>query len=178
VRGNQRGRAAARDQISVPSSRAWAVRTLVWATALTLPCWLISRSYAAWLSVIVKSIVDLAGYSLRIHQLEISAPYDLGMYASLCLASRNAPSRFRTRAITFGLPLLVALQIGLLVVSTFIILAGQNGSLSGTLYREFPRNLLKSIGWVNALLLWLMWLGVWELPWSLAQTPISKKRGR
>jgi hypothetical protein len=131
---------------------------------LAVPCWLISPAYERGLATVVKAVVDAFGHSLRIGRLEVFVPFEIGVFVSMCLASRRAPAGRRIRAIALGVPLLAALEVVLMVAATFVILSHQSGVLAGDFYRELPRNLPKTIGWVNALALWMVLLGGWEVP--------------
>ena len=144
--------------------RGWAVRVLAWSLILAVPCWLLSPAYERGLGTVVKAVIDAFGHSLQIDKLEVFVPFEIGVFVSMCLASRRAPVGRRIRAIALGVPLLAALEVVVMVATTFVILSHQSGALAGDFYKELPRNLPKTIGWVNALALWMVILGGWEAP--------------
>ena len=150
--------------VAGPGRWSWPVRVVIWSVILALPCWWCSGAYERWLATAIKALMALTGHALRIDRLEVFAPLDIGIFASMCLASRNAPGRLRARAIAIGLPLLVAMEVVVLLGATFVILSHQRGALEADLFRDLPGNMVKTIGWVNALVLWLALLGRWELP--------------
>jgi hypothetical protein len=142
----------------------WPLEVLGWSAVLVVPCWLVSEGYERGLATVVKRVVDSFGHSLRIDRLEVFAPLEIGIFVSLCLASRAAPAWERARAIALGIPALAVLEVLVLLGATFLNLSRQSGALAGEFYEQLPLNLVKSIGWVNALVLWMAFLGRWELP--------------
>lgn len=141
----------------------WPLRTLFW-SAIAFPiCYALTGPYERVLAEVVKALVALTGRKLNITSLEAFAPADLGLFVSMCLASVQASRRTRLRAILLGVPLLAALEVAVLLGATWFILMHQHGVLADEFFRNFPHNLVKTIGWINPLLVWLAFLGSLEL---------------
>jgi hypothetical protein len=59
--------------------------------------------------------------------VELFYPFELGIYAALCLAGSWIPWRRRLRAMVLGLPLLVGIEILSLVLALRVLRAGTEG---------------------------------------------------
>lgn len=147
-----------------PGWWSWSIRVVMWSAILAVPCWLSSSVYERGLAAVIKWLVDLAGHSLSIDRLEVFAPFDIGLFASMCLASRRAPLRRRVRALVLGIPLVAAMEVVVIVGATFIILSNQQGVLARDFFGDLAGRWVKTIGWVNPLVVWWGFLARWELP--------------
>jgi len=143
---------------------SWSIRVVMWSAILAVPCWLSSASYERGLAAVIKGVVDLAGHSLSISRLEVFAPFDIGIFVSMCLASRRALLRRRVRALVLGIPLLAILEVVVMVGATFVMISNQHGALAGDFFGDLAGRWVKTIGWVNPLVLWWGFLARWELP--------------
>jgi hypothetical protein len=91
------------------------------------------------------------------------APFDLAIFAAMCLASRAAPWPMRRRALLIGLPALIALEVVTVAAGIGISLLGpQSGPrLDATL--RVTGLVMETVPWVGAVAVWLFLLGAWEL---------------
>jgi len=122
------------------------------------------KAYQEALAALAVRIFEIAGAPARVG-VDLHEPFSLGLYAAMCLASRNAPRHIRMRAVAIGVPALAA--FGLLAVLVFVVAnrltTGHAGGNEGAASR-FIESTLETVPWVSAPALWLALLGRWELP--------------
>ncbi len=142
----------------------WLLRFILWATALAVPCWFVSHAYQKALARAAAIVFSAFGQGVDIQDVEVMAPFDLGIFAAMCLASLAAPWPERRRALYVGLPLLVALEVLTVVLGivVYMVLPQQSKQLETSL--RLTGYLIESIPWVSATGVWLLLLGAWELP--------------
>ena len=145
----------------------WLLRFAALATLLAPLCWLALHPYERALAVAVSHALGLFGVQLKLGSVNVAAPFDLGLFAALCLAARRAPWRVRLRALAVGIPILMLVEIFGVASSIAIILRfrGQPDAEETALRAGFY--LSDTIPWVSAGLVWLALLGSWELPASV-----------
>jgi hypothetical protein len=93
-----------------------------WATLAFIPSWLVSHGYQQGLAQVAGRIVAPPGTEIEFQQLELFYPFDLGVYVALCLASVWAGWERRLRALIFGLPVLIALELLSLTVAMKVMM--------------------------------------------------------
>jgi heme/copper-type cytochrome/quinol oxidase subunit 2 len=142
----------------------WMLRFILWATLLAVPCWWISHGYQRLLARAAMGVLAAFGQSVEIDDIEVMAPFDLGLFAAMCLASRAAPRAARQRAFLVGLPTLAALEILTVVLGIAVYLVWPRNSPQLATSLRLTGNVIESIPWVSATLVWLLLLGAWELP--------------
>lgn len=141
----------------------WLLRFFLWATALSLPCWLLGNAYHHALASATLSVLGIAAPASAIPSPDIPASHVLGVYAAMCLASTRAPWARRLTAAGIGLASLVLLEwlTGLLAITWAMREAGRPGP-------EFIGRLRDNVtslpAWIGAPALWLALLGDRELP--------------
>ena len=101
------------------------------------------------------------------------APFDLGIYCAMCLASRNAPPLAQRAALERGGLLVVALELFTLIAAVLLYRAlptsaGESGGLRVTEY------VIEFVPWASAIVVWLIMLGAWELPLGEPPANLSK----
>lgn len=104
---------------------------LLWATLLFVPSWLVAHPYQRAL-VAVAGAVAVPGEELEFTDVEIFYPFDLGIYAALCLASTWAAWKRRGRAIAVGLPVLAVIEVLSLVIAIRVLLGVMQPDPGGT----------------------------------------------
>jgi hypothetical protein len=151
---------------------SWLLRVLAWATMLALPCWLVSRPYQRSLAAAAAAALAFLGVAVEVQETDLKAPFEIGVFVAMCLASTGVPSRQRLRAVAIGVPALVAMEVTAIAASVWAVAmtGGHPGAEAMTL--RLVAYGLESIPWVSAALLWLVLLGAWELP---ARTSRAKR---
>jgi hypothetical protein len=140
----------------------WMFHFFAWTILFAVPCYLISSPYQRILAAAVGDLLTLAGRRVEVFQLQVYAPFDLGIFAAMCLASLNAPLAARKRALLLGLPFLVGLEI-----VTVLAAAGPALIFRGS-PDDFPVRLMRytieTVVWISGPSVWLLFLGAWILP--------------
>jgi len=128
---------------------------LTWATVFTVPCWLISNWYQNQvLAPLVRVLASLLGHSLRIHDLEVFAPFEIGCFVAMCLSS-GFGRRAVTKMVALGILLLVAMEIAILLVASvpaFLPASGKARLILG----DLAHYLVKTIVWANPVIAWVL----------------------
>ncbi len=144
----------------------WFARFLGWASLFAIPSFLLMKPYQSALAHAAMAILTAALKEPIRLNIGLHEPFNLGIYAAMCLASVRSPLRKRIQAIAVGVPTL-ALFVLLVVVAVIggyhMLTAGQGGAADGALIR-FILFTTETIPWISAPVLWLMLLGVRELP--------------
>ena len=153
----------------------WLLRLAAWATVLAIPSWFVSHGYQQALARAAALLFAVAGQGVEITDIEVMAPFDLAIYAAMCLSSLSAPWPTRRRALLVGIPVLAAIEILTVVlgIAVYMIWPAQSHQLETGL--RLTGYVIESIPWVSASVVWLLFLGAWELRLSLA--PASPRRG-
>lgn len=147
------------------------LRFVGWCTVLAYPCWLVSPAYQRRVSAAVTGISAFFGLEFKIGAgLEVFAPMDLGLFVALCLASSAVSFRLRFRSVAFGLPLLAAMEVLTVFLLATIIWATSDQLLVQRSAHFFMGYAINGIVWVNPILVWLVFLGRWQL---LADSSVS-----
>jgi len=152
----------------------WVLRFLGLATLFAVPCFFLSRPWQHAIGVAASAVLSRFGIDIEMSELQIMAPFDLGIYLAMCLASRRAPAFARRRAIEWGSPLIVALEI-LTVVIAVAIFFGIHGTHDPTSasFRAM-QYVIEFVPWASATTVWLLMLGAWELPLAAVAAPASE----
>jgi hypothetical protein len=143
---------------------SWVLRFAGLATLLAPVCWLTSAFYQRWLAAAVNLVLALAGRPLDLGRVDVAAPFDLGLFVALCLASRRAPRQARVRALLVGLPFLVLVEVLGVAGSVAIMLHFRDQPGAAEIAFRAGFYLSDTIPWLGAGLAWLWLLGPWELP--------------
>ncbi len=153
----------------------WFLRFVVWATLLAVPCWLAFPFYQRGLAAAVSLTLTSLGQPIRLARVDVAAPFDLGIFAALCLASRRAPARARARALAIGLPALAIVEVVTVSAAITIIRSSTTpeGPSPDALRAGFY--LADTIPWASAALVWLLLLGPWELPLARAAAQMTRR---
>lgn len=153
----------------------WALRFLGLATLFAIPCFLVSGPWQRGLAAIAGAILSRFGVPIEMSDVEVMAPLDLGLYLAMCLASRRAPARARRRAIEWGAPIIVALEVLTLIAAVVAYMALHRGAGDGAGARLMG-TLLEFVPWASAITVWLALLGAWELPIGVVARPADTPR--
>jgi hypothetical protein len=154
----------------------WLGRFILWSTLLAIPCWLISHGYQRALARAASLVFAACGQTVAIDDIEVMAPFDLGIFAAMCLASLTAPWLARRRALLVGVPILVALEVLTVVLGIAVYMVWPQNSKQLEASLRLTGYLIESIPWVSATVVWLLLLGAWELP--LAPQPPRARPAR
>lgn len=119
--------------------------------------------YQKALGAVISGLISLFGWNVEFSEVALSAPFDLAVYAALCLASVHVSWRRRRRALALGIPLLIAGEVAsaMLVLAVWMMTYRNPSELEAS--SNFTGRLLESIPWINATALWLALLGGEEL---------------
>ncbi len=154
----------------------WTLRFLGFATLFAIPCYLVSGPWQRALGAIAASIVSRFGIQIEMQDLEIMAPFDLGIYLAMCLAGRRAPPLARRRALEWGAILMVLLEIVTVTGAVLLFFALQNRAHAPGAGVRLMQTVIEFVPWASATTVWLVMLGAWELPLGAAAAPPSGGR--
>ena len=158
----------------------WTLRFLAFATLLAIPCFLVSKPWQHLLGRIASGVVGGVGLSIEMQEVQLMAPFDLGIYVAMCLASRRAPPLVRRRALEWGIPLMVLLELLTIVLAILVYFALAKQPAGEGAAMRVAENLIEFVPWASATTVWLMMLGAWELPLARLGLvpPPGESRGR
>jgi hypothetical protein len=142
----------------------WFLRCTLWASGLAAPCWLLSSGYQDVVASAAEAVLAAFGEVVRIREIEIMSPHDLGMFVAMCLSSRNAPWRERRRAMLVGAAALFVIEVLTVVLSIVLAFGDPAGGFGRVQTAAGVSAVLATIPWVGAVLVWLPLLGHHELP--------------
>jgi hypothetical protein len=123
----------------------------------------LAGQYQRALGALISAVLSLIGWSVEFSDVALAAPFDLAVFAALCLASVHISWRRRRRALVLGIPLLIAGEVAsaILVMAVWMITYRNPAELEAS--SNYTGRLLESIPWINASALWLALLGAEEL---------------
>jgi hypothetical protein len=141
----------------------WLLRFLLWATLLSIPCALVTHAWQRGLARAAMVVLAAVGQGVEIEEVQVMAPFDLAIFAAMCLASLKAPWAARRRALLVGLPAIVAIEVLAVVAGIGVTLMWPENSPQLTASLRLMANLIETVPWVGAALVWLLLLGAWEI---------------
>lgn len=155
VRGPPRAGARARVK--------WLLRFLLWATLLSVPCAFVSHVYQRGLAQVAMAALAVFGQGVEIQDVQVMAPFDLAIFAAMCLASLAAPRPARVRALAIGVPALVGIEVLTVVagIAVYLMWPAESNELAASL--RVTGLVIETVPWVSAAVVWLLLLGAWEL---------------
>jgi len=142
----------------------WLSRVAVLATLLAGVCWWVMQPYERLLAVAVSHALALAGVHLRLGRVSIAAPFDLGLFAALCLATQRVSWGGRLRAIGIGIPLMMLVEVLSVASSIALMLCFRDHPGAATTARRAGFYLVDTVPWVSAGLMWLALMSPWPAP--------------
>lgn len=134
----------------------------LWATLLFVPSWKVAKPWQTAVGGAAASVVSSPGREIEVVDLELFYPFDIGVYAALCLASTWAPLRRRALAIAVGIPVLYLLEVATLALAFGAMMAGpgaHGGPDAAETAQRFAAGLIRVTGLVTAGGLWFLWFG-------------------
>jgi hypothetical protein len=146
----------------------WLARFLAWATLLSVPCFLLMKPYQSALAQVAMGL--LASLRLPVQlELRLQEPFNLGMFAAMCLASVRSSMRERMSALAVGIPALAlfGLFTVVIVIGGYQLYAGSHHGSPDDATIRLILSAIETIPWVSAPALWLWVLGRRELPKTL-----------
>jgi hypothetical protein len=141
----------------------WLLRFLLWATMFSIPCAFVTHAYQRGLARVVMAVLAAMGQGVEIDEVQVMAPFDLAIFAAMCLASLGAPWAARRRALLIGLPALMAIEVLAVVAGIGVTLLWPENSPQLAASLRLTTNLIETVPWVGAALVWLLLLGAWEI---------------
>jgi predicted membrane channel-forming protein YqfA (hemolysin III family) len=141
----------------------WLLRFLLWATLLSVPCFFVSHAWQRGLARVAMAVLALVGQGVEIEDVQVMAPFDLAIFVAMCLASVAAPWAVRRRALLIGLPALAAVEALTVVAGIGVNLLWPEGSPQLDTGMRLTSNVIETVPWVSAAVVWLLLLGAWEL---------------
>ncbi len=147
-----------------------------WATLAFAATWWIAHPYQRAIAALAGRLAAPAGSEIEWVSLEIFFPYDLSVYAALCLASNWVPWGARFKALGIGLGVLVIVELLTLIVVIKVMLgsAGQS-EVRAAATQRFVVGVIRLTGLVAAGTAWIYLLGWQRLP-QLAQPLMPHRR--
>ncbi len=141
----------------------WFVKAVVYATLLTWPGHLIARGYQGLLLAITGPLTGRVLAAPADGAVDLSAANLLTILVALCLASDFAPWPLRLRALAFGLPAMVAIEVATGIAG--MSLGGSTGSRAGSalVLEGVIAQSLELSRWLAVPLLWGWLLGRYAL---------------
>ena len=101
-------------------------RFAAWATLTFAAAWLVADPWQHAIAGIAGSIVAGPGRHIEWGTIEVFFPFDLSVYAALCLSSAWAGWNERLRALSLGALVIVVIEIVTLVVVMKVMLSAAN----------------------------------------------------
>ncbi len=141
----------------------WLLRFLGWATLFAIPSFLLSGAWQRALGAIAGHVAGWAGMRIEVAEVQIMAPFDLGIFLAMCLASRRAPARARRTALERGSLMVVALEV-ITVVASVLLYGALGGGRPDSPALRVSEYVIEFVPWAGATTVWLVMLGAWELP--------------
>jgi len=141
----------------------WLLRFLLWATLLSVPCMLVSHAYQHGLARLAMAAFSALGLGVEIDDVQLMAPFDIAIFAAMCLASTAAPWAERRRALAIGLPALLGIELLTVLAAIGVTLPWRENSPQLEASMRLTGTLIETVPWVSAAVVWLMLLGAWEL---------------
>ncbi len=145
---------------------SWFLRLLGWATLLSVLCWFVALPYQRALGAVATVVLQLLGMPIRVTGLGVAMPFELGLFAALCLASGRARMRERLRALAVGVPLLVGVELVVAVVALGLDYRAVTHPAAAAGLQSVAANLRDTVVWATAVAAWLALLGARELPFE------------
>jgi len=141
----------------------WLLRFLLWVTLLSVPCGFVSQAYQHALSRVAATVLAIGGQEVDIEDVQVMAPFDLAIFAAMCIASLSAPWATRRRALLIGLPVLVGIEVVTVVVGVCVSMIWPENSPQLGASLRLSGYVIETVPWVSAAVVWLLLLGAWEL---------------
>ena len=154
----------------------WLLRFLLWATLLSVPCAFVSHGYQRGLAQVAMAVLAVFGQGVEIEDVQVMAPFDLAIFAAMCLSSLSAPWPARRRALLIGIPALAGIEVLTVVAAIAVSMAWPEGSSGLAASLRLTGYLIETIPWVSAAVVWLLLLGAWEL--RMAPEPARARGSR
>jgi hypothetical protein len=152
----------------------WLLRFFLWATVLSLPCWLLADAYHHALAAATLRVLGIRAPAAAIPPPDIPASHVLGVFSAMCLASTRASWGRRLAAMAAGLAGLMLLE-WLTGVAAVAWMMRDTAPPGGTEFIARLRDNLTSLpAWIGAPVLWLALLGDRELPATRGHGGIPK----
>ena len=146
-----------------------------WATLAFAAAWAIAHPYQRTIAALAGRLAAPPGTEIEWVDLEIFFPYDLSVYAALCLASSWSNWSQRLRALGIGLVVLGIVELLTLFVVMKVLLASVGLPEAQLAERQrFVVGVIRLTGLVAAGSAWIYLLGWQRLP-QLAR-PLTARR--
>jgi hypothetical protein len=131
----------------------WLVRFVLWGTPLT---WLATHfypHYLRFLSSVALALFAIAGIRMQLVSLDVLAPVDLAIFATLALSSPDVAWRPRLARLALGIVVLFVLEVVMLMIGliVFLIMSVPLSSSWGLLFQ----NLSSVVAWAAAPMVWV-----------------------
>jgi len=155
----------------------WALRFLGFATLFAIPCFFVSGPWQKALGFLASTFLSRFGIEIEMTEIQIMAPFDLGIYLAMCLASRRAPPLARRRAIEWGAILMILLEFATVVAAVLAYFAFEQRGPNPGAGTRLMQNVIEFVPWASAATVWLLMLGAWELPLGVTPPEAGNARG-
>jgi len=126
-----------------------------WATLCFVIAWAAHTGWQHQIGSLGARLAAPPGAEIEVVDLELFYPFDLGIFAALCLASTWVPVRNRLRTVAIGLPLLVVAELLSLVVVFKVLMGGGEAGQATRL----ADGIIRASGLVSASAAWLYFVG-------------------
>ena len=135
------------------------LRVLGWATLLAFPCLWLSSPWQTLLARGSELLLALFRQSVSIDDVQVMAPFDVGLFVALCLATPVSRPGERRRAILLGLPAMIALEVVVVALGIVPGLTGGSGADAEAGAARLGAYIIESVPWVSALVVWVALMG-------------------
>src|SRR5262249_12582073 len=113
---------------------------------------------------------------VAIDEVQVMAPFDLAIFAAMCLASLSAPWPARRRALVIGVPALIGVEVLTVVAGVAVSVPWPENSPQLEASLRLTGYVIETVPWVSAALVWLLLLGAWEL--RMLPEPVPRRGAR
>lgn len=151
----------------------WALRFIGFATLLAIPCFFLTGPWQRALGAVAAGVVGVLGHPIDVSEVQIMAPFDIGVFVAMCLASRRAPALARRRALEWGIPIMIVLEVLTIVVAVLGYFAFHREGAANDAGGRLVSSLIEFVPWASATTVWLLLLGAWELPLAATSPPVD-----
>lgn len=134
-----------------------------WGTAAFIPAYVVARPWQRIIGALAAWVLGVFGTQIEVVELDLFFPYDIAVFAALCLASSWAPWRRRLRTIAVGVPVMIALEVlSVTLAMASMVAAGTGPHATATGLQDaerFATGVIRVTGLVAAAVVWFYFVG-------------------
>ena len=155
----------------------WFAKAVLYATLLAWPGHLLAAGYQSLLLALTGVVLGTRLAQPTDRAVDLSAANVLTIYVALCFASDFAPWARRARAVLWGIPLLVALEVATGVLGLEFARSRQGAAGPTPLWGVAIEQVLELSRWIGVPGIWLLLLGRLALADWLSRPDQARRAG-